>query len=250
MEVIGAINLYNSECIDTLEPDYNIIQDCKPINLAIKWNNIGINWIHLVDVNGFRERKPINIEIIKSIISKVNVPIEVASGIEDIESFEDMLAAGADRIVLDNKVLANTEFIKRVLQEYPEKTVILFNVNSGMVEVDGNYQDNISDIVKNLEKQGLRRIIYRDASANYKFNYEDLAALAGNITVPIITCGKLNDMESIKKLKEIAECENVDIEGMILSKPLYDNSLDLFEVIKLIEAYPYVGDFYSREDIC
>ena len=48
----------------------------------------------------------------------------------------------------------------------------------------------------------------------------------------------------------MASCEKADIEGIILSKPLYDNTLDLYEVIKLIDAYPYIGDFYSREDIC
>ena len=250
MEVIGAINLYNGQCIDSLEPDHNVIEDCKPISLAIKWNNIGVNWIHLVDVNGFREDNPINIDMIKDIISKVHVPIQVAAGIQDIESFEDILAVGAGRIVLDNKALKNTDFIKKVLNEYPEKTVVLLNVASGMTKINGDYHENASDIAKNLKSQGLERIIYRDISENYEFNYYDLIALAKNVELPTIACGKLNDLGSIKKLKQMSDCEKVNIEGLILSKPLYDNTLDLYEVIKLIDAYPYIGDFYSREDIC
>ena len=66
----------------------------------------------------------------------------------------------------------------------------------------------------------------------------------------MIACGKLTKKEHIKKLKELSECEGINLEGIILSKPLYDNSLNLYDVIKIIEAYPYIGDFYSHEDIC
>ncbi|EKE02068.1 MAG: hypothetical protein ACD_20C00429G0005 [uncultured bacterium] len=250
MEVIGAINLYNGQCIDSLDPDYNIVESCEPIKLAIKWNNIGVNWIHLVDVNGFRENNPVNLDVIKDIISKVHVPIQVAAGIQDWDVFEDILAVGAGRIVLDNSALKNMDFIKKVLKDYPDKTVILFNVDSGMTKIDENYHENIIDIINNLKNQGLQRVIYHDTSENYEFNYDDLLALARNTQLPTIATGKLKNLESIKKFKQMASCEKADIEGIILSKPLYDNTLDLYEVIKLIDAYPYIGDFYSREDIC
>jgi phosphoribosylformimino-5-aminoimidazole carboxamide ribotide isomerase len=250
MEIIGAINLYNNHCIDSLETDYTIIEDCRPISLAVKWNNIGVNWIHLVDVNAVWEGMCVNKDLIKDIISKVNVPIQLAGGIDNIESFEEMLASGASRIVLDNKILKNSDFVDFVLREYPDKTAILFNVDSGMIQIDDGYHENLIDIVENLKNKGLQQAIYRDISTNYELNYDDIIALAKNTGIPLTVCGKLNNIESIKKLKEINKCEELRLKGIILSKPLYDNTLDLFEVIKLIGAYPYVGDFYSREDIC
>lgn len=250
MEVIGSINLYNDACIDTLQSDYTVIQNCSPMDIAIKWNNIGANRIHLVDVNGLIDGNPINIKAIKEIIQKVKVPTQVAIGVNNIELLEDILAAGASRIILDNKVLKNSDFVSQVLKKYPERTIIVFNVDSGRTEINGSYHDNVIDIVNELKKQGLRRIIYHDISANYEFNYDDLIALAKDVQMPVIACGKLNDLKSLKRIRQIATCEDVNIEGVILSKSLYDSTLNLYEVIKLLDAYPYIGDFYSREDIC
>jgi len=250
MEVIGSINLYNDTCIDTLQQDYTIIQNYSPIDIAVKWNNIGVNRIHLVDVNGLMESNPNNLKIIKEIIQKVKVPTQVALGVDNFELIEDMLATGASRIILDNRILKNSDFVSRVLKKYPEKTIIVFNVDSGRTEINENYHDNVIDIINELKKQGLKRVIYHDISLNYEFNYDDLINITKNVQIPVIACGKLNDPKSLKKIRQLAGCENKNIEGIILSKSLYDSTLNLYEVIKLLGAYPYIGDFYSREDIC
>ncbi len=250
MEVIAAINLYNDRCIDTINLDYSVIQDCDPINIAKKWNNVGANWIHLADINGIKDNIPANIPLVKEIISKVNAPIQVASGINDIDAFEDMLASGAGRIVLDSRSLNNPDFITKVLDDYSDKTIMLFNVNSGSITENENYHGSLSDIVNNLKKQGLEKIIYHDISENFEFNYDDLIATGSSTGLPILACGKINGLSEIKKFKQIAECEGINLEGIILSRPLYNNTINLFDVIKLIEAYPYIGDFYSREDFC
>ena len=160
------------------------------------------------------------------------------------------MKAGAKRIVLDNKIIGNSDFVKKVLDEHSASTVFVFNTDSGKINIDGNYQENIVDIANNLKKYGLSRIIYHDISANYEFNFDDMANFAQNTKLPVIAAGKLNTLQSIKKLKEIAICNKINLDGLILSKPLYDKTLNLYEVIKLTEAYPYLGDFYSREDIC
>jgi len=250
MEVITAINLFNGQCIDTLETDYNILSDLSPLDAAVKWNNIGASWIQLTDVNGVKEFNPLNTDIVKNIIAKVKTPVQVAAGTDSFEAFEDLLSIGASRIIINNKVLCRSDFVGNVLENFPDKTVILFDVDSGMTKLDDNYHESIVDIVNKLKEQGLQRIIYHDISNNYEFNYDDFFTLAKKVDLPIMASGKLNDMQSIKKLKLLSECDDVNIEGIILSKALYRNHIDLYEVIKLIEAYPYIGDFYSREDIC
>ncbi|MDD3013828.1 MAG: HisA/HisF-related TIM barrel protein [Candidatus Gastranaerophilales bacterium] len=250
MEVITAINLLNRQCIDTLDNDYNILPNIDPVEIAKKWNNIGANLIHLSDINGLKELSPLNTDIIKNIIMKIKAPVQIAAGTDNFESFEDLLAIGASRIVLNNEVLHRSDFIKNILENYPDKTVILFNVDSGMTNLNNNYHESIIDITNRLKEQGLQRIIYHDISKNYEFNHDDFLTLAKNVDLSVIASGKLNDISSIKKLKLSSECENMNIEGIILSKALYRNHIDLYEVIKLVGIYPYIGDFYSREDIC
>jgi phosphoribosylformimino-5-aminoimidazole carboxamide ribotide isomerase len=250
MEVITAINLLNGQCIDTLGNDYNILPDLDPLEIAVKWNNIGANLIHITDVNGIRENNPINTDIIRNIITKVKIPVQVAAGTDSFEAFEDLLAIGASRIIIDNKILYHTDFIEDVLENFQDKPVILLNVDSGMTKINDNYHDNIIDITNKLKDQGLQRIIYHDISDNYEFNYDDCIALAVKTGLPVIASGKFDNLSSIEKLKLSSECNDVDIEGIILSKALYRNHIDLYEVIKISEAYPYIGDFYSREDIC
>jgi len=250
MEIITAINLLNGQCIDTIENDYNILSDISPLELAIKWNNIGASWIQLTDMNGLKDNNPVNTDIIKNIIAKIKVPVQVTAGTNNFQSFEDLLVIGASRIVLDNKILYDSDFVENVLENFPDKTAILFNVDSGMTKLNENYHENIIDIANKLKEQGLQRIIYHDISSNYEFNYDDFLNLAKNVDLPMIASGKLINIMSIKRLKLLSECENVNIEGIILSKALYRNHIDLYEVIKLVESYPYIGDFYSREDIC
>ena len=166
MKVTVAINLYNGRCINTIHPDYSTVHDCDPISIAKKWNNIGANWIHVTDINGTKEENPINLELIKDIISKVNAPIQVAAGINNLKSFEDILISGAGRVVLDTRVITNTDFLMKVLKEYPENVVILLNIDSGSVETDDNYHENAANLLNNLRKHGLKRFIYHDISKN------------------------------------------------------------------------------------
>lgn len=250
MQVIGAINIYNGCCIDSIEDRFNFVENCNPRELAVKWNNIGVNYIHFVDVNSYKYDESFDIGQIKEIFSKIAVPFEVSAKIDNIETFEEIIAAGASRVVIDNRSLENIDFVKELLLNFEDKVVILFNTHSGITEIKQNYHESVIDITKDLTKSGLRRVIYRDISDNYEFNYDDFFAYSNSINIPVIACGKLTSLESIKKLKRMAERETAIVEGILLSKPLYDNTLDLYEVIKLIEAYPFIGDFYSREDIC
>jgi|GEM_PF-3290983 len=250
MEIITAINLLNGQCIDTLESNYNIYPELNPVEAAKKWNNIGANWLQLTDVNGLRDNNPVNTDIFKEIISKVKIPVQVAAGTVSFENFEDILSIGTSRIIVDNEALCYSDFIENILENFPDKTVILLNVDSGMTKTSNNYHESIIDIANKLQEQGLQRIIYHDISSGYEFNYDDFLALAKIVNLPVIASGKIDNIEVIKKLKLLSECENITLEGIILSKALYRNKIDLYEVIKLTEAYPYIGDFYSREDIC
>lgn len=250
MEIYAGLYLYNRNCLDSMNDDSKNLEGCNPLDLAKKWNNAGVNWLHIVDINGYKEDSPLNFELMGNIISKINTPVQILSNVNNMREFEKYLSIGAKRVVIDNNRIENTDEIKEILGKYPEQAVLLINANAGQTAIQNNYQENIVELLKIFESQGLQRVIYRDVSSNYEFNYDDIQNIAQNTNLFIVADNKLDSLEAIKKLKEETKCKQGHLEGIILSKPLYDETLDIFEVIGLIEAYPYIGDFYSREDIC
>jgi len=250
MEVIGELNLYNKRCVESVDGDAKFIENCNPRSLAIKWNNIGINSILINDISLIKESNSINRGLIREVISEINIDVDIFSDTRNTDSFEDWLSLGARRVIISNNSITDSEFIKNILKKYPEETILLLRVNEGMTEIDQGYHEEAKNILYELKKQGLRRFIYHDVSANYEFNYDDFLYLAKESALSALACGKLNKLEAIKKLKQLSSCENIFMDGIILSDPLYKNTLDLYEVIKLVGAYPYIGDFYSREDLC
>lgn len=235
MQIIPAIDIKGGKCVRLTKGDYSreTIYEHDPMIMAKKWKEQGATFIHIVDLDGAKEGKPVNIETIKQIIEKVNIPVQVGGGIRSFETAKTLIDNDVNRIILSTVALENAELLKKLLKEYKEKIIVSLDAKNGKLMKKGWLEGtdmDVSSTISQLELLGLETIIYTDTSRDGTLegpNFEEIENVRKQTKCRLIIAGGLSSISDIKKLKEL----NVD--GVILGKSLYEGKIDLKEAINV-----------------
>ena len=162
-----AIDIKNGECVRLIKGDMkkSTVFDISPQNRAAAFVEKGCSWLHVVDLNGAFEGKPINRNPIKEILSNVNINIQLGGGIRDIETIDYWMDLGIQRIILGTIALKNPSIVVEACKKYPGKIAVGLDSRNGKVAVEGwAEQSNIKsiDLAKKFEDIGVAAIIYTD----------------------------------------------------------------------------------------
>ncbi|HHB95016.1 MAG TPA: 1-(5-phosphoribosyl)-5-[(5-phosphoribosylamino)methylideneamino]imidazole-4-carboxamide isomerase, partial [Campylobacterales bacterium] len=205
----------------------------EPWQVAKRFEELGSEWVHLVDLNGAFAGKPENLEQIKKIRQNCNLKLELGGGIRDEETIQMYLKLGIDRLILGSIALKDPQFVKDMASKYP--IVVGIDAIDGMVAVEGwGEVSNMraTDLACEFANAGVEAIICTDvgrdgmlSGVNIDFTL-DIKRASG---VETIASGGLKDIEDIKKLIE------ANIDGTIVGKAFYEGTLDLQEAFKLVK---------------
>lgn len=238
MLLLPAVDIKEGRCVRLEQglKEKEIHYSSKPEEMAQKWENLGAEFLHLVDLDGAFEGAPKNRETIKKIVEAIKTPVEVGGGIRDMETIETYLGWGVSRIVLGTRAYRDPEFVKTACLKFPGKIVVGIDAKGGMVAIKGWLEvtgKKASDMAKEYEGIGVSAIIYTDISKDGMLNGPNVEAtrnLAESINIPVIASGGISRADDIVKLKEI---EKSGVEGAIIGRALYDGTLDFTEALKL-----------------
>jgi len=242
MLIIPAIDLKNGECVrlrQGLMEDSTVFSD-SPISTAQRWVNAGARRLHLVDLNGAFDGKPVNKTIIEQITNEFpDLPIQIGGGIRNIETISSYINSGVKYVIIGTKAVENPDFVKLACKEFPDNIIIGLDAKNGIVATDGwaklsNF--SVIDLAKKFEQDGIQSIIYTDIARDGMMqgvNIEATVNLAENVTIPIIASGGITNMSDIKNLTKVANC---GIEGAITGRAIYENTLDLSEAQAYADA--------------
>ena len=139
MLVIPAIDIRNGKCVRLFKGDFaqeTVFSD-KPEEVAVKWQEAGARMIHLVDLDGAVEKKPMNLETIERILHAVNISVELGGGIRSMENIEDVLKMGVDRVILGSVAVKNPALVEEACKRYKERIVVGIDAKKGVVAVNG-----------------------------------------------------------------------------------------------------------------
>ena len=239
MIIFPAIDIKGGKCVRLFKGDFNKITQYKksPFEQATEFFNLGFTNIHLVDLDGALEGKPINKEIIKKISEIDKIKIQVGGGIRSLEHIEKLINFGADKIVIGTAAVENIEFLKIACNKYSKKIAISLDVREGYIALSGwKKQTKIlaTDFIKNIENMDISRIIYtdinRDGTKSGPNLYETLNF--SNLTkIPVVVSGGISSIDDVINIKN-KKLKN--IEGIIIGKAIYDGSIDIKELSKII----------------
>ena len=235
-----AIDIKDGECVRLIKGDMkkSTVFDISPQNRAAAFVEKGCSWLHVVDLNGAFEGKPINRNPIKEILSNVNINIQLGGGIRDIETIDYWMDLGIQRIILGTIALKNPSIVVEACKKYPGKIAVGLDSRNGKVAVEGwAEQSNIKsiDLAKKFEDIGVAAIIYTDINRDGVLlgpAIEETVIFAKNINVPVIVSGGVSSMKDLINIKKF---EHHGIVGVISGRAIYEKKLDIRKCNRLLE---------------
>ena len=241
MLLIPAIDLKDGKCVRLKQGDMKqetVFSD-DPVAMAGKWVKAGARRLHIVDLNGAFEGKPVNAEVIHKIAEAYpDLPIQVGGGIRDEDTIQAYLDAGVQYVIIGTKAVNAPHFVSDICAEFPSHIIVGLDAKDGKVAIDGwsklSHHD-VVDLAQRFEQDGVEAIIFTDIGRDGMMsgvNVDSTVELARAITIPVIASGGITNMDDVRALCEVAD---EGIQGAITGRAIYEGTLDLAEAQKLAD---------------
>ena len=242
MNLYPAIDLKDGACVRLLRGDMDkaTVFANTPSDQAAAFENDGFEWLHIVDLNGAFEGKPVNAGAVKSILARVKMQVQLGGGIRTLEMIDTWITAGVSRVILGTAALKNPVLVKEACRIFPGQIAVGIDAMGGKVAVSG--WADVSDmqaveLAKRFEDAGVAAIIYTDINrdgAMQGSNIAETVALAEVIATPVIASGGVSSIADIYGYKAV---ENSGIEGVIIGRALYDGAIKAKEALAVASKY-------------
>ena len=241
MLIIPAIDIKNGKCVRLSqgEMDKETIYSNDPLEFADKWIREGAKRMHIVDLDGAIEGKPINIDVIHSIANSFpDVPLQVGGGIRDEDTIQTYLDAGVSYVIIGTRAVTTPHFVSDVCSEFPGHIIVGLDAKNGKLATDGWSKlshHNADDMAKRFEDDGVSAIIFTDISRDGMLNSLNIDAtlkLCHEISTPVIASGGVTNLDDIRNLCEVSD---EGILGVITGRAIYEGTLDFAEAQNLAD---------------
>lgn len=237
MLVIPAIDIKNGKCVRLVQgdPERETIYSDDPVAMALEFQRLGARLIHVVDLDGAFEGRPVNIDLVMLIQKSLTIPIEIGGGIRDSHAVKTYLDAGIKRIILGTAVLEGDP--GAIIERYGRFIVAGVDAKNSMVATRG--WKNISgvaavDLIKELKKMGLAEIIYTDISTDGMLGGPNIRAMETILEevdgISLIASGGVSSVEDIERLAGLAPR---GLKGCIVGKAIYDGRVNAAEALAI-----------------
>lgn len=238
MIIFPAIDLKDGQCVRLKKGDMDqaTIFNDNPAAQASSFEKDGFEWIHIVDLNGAFEGKPVNSAAVESIIKAVDIPVQLGGGIRSLETIEHWLEAGVSRVILGTVALREPELVKKACSLFPGKIAVGIDAKGGKVAVQGWAEDSTVDVEAlslKFEDAGVACIIYTDINRDGILAGPDIEGtkrLAQAITTPVIASGGISSLDDIVALKAL---EAFGVMGAITGRAIYDGKFSSEDVLRV-----------------
>lgn len=241
MFIIPAIDIKNGKCVRLRQgiKDQETVYGDDPGAMARRWQDAGASWLHVVDLDGAFEKKPVNVKAIESIRTNVTIPMQLGGGLRTLDNLAEYISMGIDRLILGTTVLKNREVTLEALKRFPGRIAIALDAREGKLATEGWVETSSSDAVdvaQSLAPLGPAAFIYTDINRDGMQTGPNIVAtqrLAQAVSIPVIASGGVNTIKDIKNLLPLAQDGVI---GVITGKALYAGTLDFQEAVHLADS--------------
>ena len=238
MKIFPAIDIKDTKCVRLIKGDFETEYEISPVDQAAKYKDHGFINLHIVDLDGALTGKTVNLEIIKEIVSKYDLKIEIGGGIRSLDSINQYIDVGVEKVILGSGAIKNKKFLKEACDKFKNRIALGLDAKDGNLSVSG-WKENLNiktiDFLKEVNDFGVSRIIYtdinRDGMKNSP-NFDGTIKIAEISNCPVVISGGVSSVNDIKKAKDL---NNKKIEGIIVGKAIYDGDIKLDELAKEID---------------
>ena len=239
MILFPAIDLKDGACVRLRQGEMEsaTVFNADPAAQALAFEAQGFEWLHIVDLNGDFEGKPVNAKAVEDILHAVHVPIQLGGGIRDLDTIVMWLEKGIDRVILGTAAVRNPALVREAAHDFPGCIAVGIDARDGKVAVEGwaeTSEMTAIDLARKFEDAGVAAIIYTDIARDgvlAGLNLETTATLARATSIPVIASGGLASIEDVRNL---LKPEYKMLEGAIAGRALYDGRIDPAEALALL----------------
>ncbi len=240
MIIYPAIDLKDGACVRLVKGDMarDTVYNEDPAAQALEWARSGFNWLHVVDLNGAIDGKPVNNLAVRSILNAADLPVQLGGGIRDIAQIEHWLSEGVSRIILGTAAVRNPNLVREACFLFPDQIAVGIDALKGEVMVEGWVDgSNIQalELVKMFEDVGVAAVIYTDIDRDGTgtgVNVEATKELARATNIPVIASGGADSIDDIQAVKD------AELAGIIVGKAFYDKRIDPRAAQEIASADP------------
>lgn len=234
MILFPAIDIIDGQAVRLVKGDYNrmTVYEKKALNAALRFQNAGAKYLHLVDLQGAKDGGTPNLATVEEIVKKTHLRVEIGGGIRDEQTVERYLQLGVYRVILGTAAVTDPLFLERMLARYGEKIAVGADLRDGYVSIKGWLEDSALttfDFFESLQQKGVKTVICTDISRDGLLSGANIALyrqLSERFSMQIVASGGVSSMEDLQKLQQM------HLYGAILGKALYTGKLDLAEAIR------------------
>jgi len=241
MKIFPAIDIKDKKCVRLIKGDFNnkTEYEISPVDQAGKYKDHGFKNLHIVDLDGALTGETVNLDIIKEIVYKFDLKIEVGGGVRTIDSIQKYADAGAEKVILGSAAIKDKNFLKEACAKFKNKVALGLDAKDGNLSISGwkeNSNIKTLDFLKDVNDYGVSRLIYTDINRDGTKvgpNFAETIKIANISNCPVIISGGVSSIKDIKTAKEV---NNKNIEGIIIGKAIYDGDIKLDELAKEVNA--------------
>ncbi|MGL6196229.1 MAG: 1-(5-phosphoribosyl)-5-[(5-phosphoribosylamino)methylideneamino]imidazole-4-carboxamide isomerase [Thermoguttaceae bacterium] len=235
MEIWPAIDIRGGKCVRLRQGDYaqETVYGESPVEMADHWVMQGARRFHLVDLDGAKNGKPTNIDVVEEIINTVEVPCEIGGGIRDEDTICRYLEIGIERIVIGTFALKQSVWFMEMCERYPNKLALGIDARNGMVATDGwltTSETSAIELARQYAELPLASIIFTDIATDGMLSGPNIPAtlqMKESVPIPVICSGGVTTIDDVKKL------QHAGIHGCIIGRALYEATIKLPEAVNV-----------------
>ena len=235
MKIFPAIDIKDKKCVRLVKGDFDnkTEYEMSPVDQAGKYKEHGFKNLHIVDLDGALTGETVNQDIIKDIVIKFDLKVEIGGGIRNLDSVQKYIDAGVEKVILGSAAIKDKNFLKEACEKFSNKIALGLDAKNGYLSVSGwkeNSNQLTLDYLKEVNDFGVSRLIYTDISRDgmkQSPNFEETSKVAEISNCPVIVSGGVSSISDIKKAKSLN-----NVEGIIVGKAIYDGDIKLEELVK------------------
>lgn len=233
MIIFPAIDIMDGKPVRLLRGDFDTAEQVAEdvLSTAKQFARVGCTWVHMVDLDGSLQKKPVNTDPILQVVEHTPLKVEVGGGIRTMEDIAFYLDRGVDRVILGSVALKNPELVQQAVDAYGDKIAVGIDAKQGMVATEGWTEDSqmdFIDLAKAMEKMGVATIIYTDIGRDGTLSGPDVQGLDRvnkAVGCNVIASGGVTTITDILVMKD------KKMYGTICGKCIYKKTLDLREAV-------------------
>lgn len=243
MQIIPAIDLRGGQCVRLRQGDYSqeTVFSKDPAEMAVRWVDAGAERLHLVDLDGAKAGRPVNIEAITRILDSVSIPCQLGGGIRDTPVIEQMLNdVGLDRLIIGTQALKQPEWFRDVARQFPERLCLGLDARDSMVATEGWLDVSATSAIElagGYANLPLAAVIYTNIANDGMMQgiddrtLEDFGQIA-DLGLPVVASGGVTTLDDIEKLVAVQR-DHPNLEAAIVGRALYEGTIDLEAAIRV-----------------